>query len=581
MTLLFLFNLVASSPLTSPLGLCGSQNSAFVCDNSNCCSKWGYCGQGAEYCADGCQAGYGLCSGSSVPLVIQTGGSAPSVVGVTTNDRCGSLFNTRCSGTYCCSKYGYCGDTDAHCLPAQGCQISFGACTGQASSNPGVVGSGPANPPPQNNPPKTSPPPQTNPPKTNPPPQNNPPAQSSQCGLGVHNNARGNVGLAGLSWSSSLANDALAWAQHLESTNSFAHASQTAEGENLHWTSGTADCDSAVQSWLNERPNFIKYCGNGVINCNGGLGFESYGHFTQIMVQNLQSVGCAKTAHIVVCRYNRMQLTVNPETIEQPVEFHPQFTYPVFGDEEHVFGYKDLKIKLYYSSGSLIPYLSISSSSQIREGAKPQDILKILKPYIPKETLFNCDEFASKLRNEKFKPIGEKIHEYRIDSTVYEYYNQFLILPPHQGQGHGKTLYKYLYETFSSNPSVVDITVEDPNDSFQDMRDKQDVQMLLEHEALKDVTPKSFARNDLKGLMKQFHLCERQAIRCVEILFLKRVDRWDARQVKQYRIFVKKRLYKKNKEVLEGMEFGDRLNALEQTYDKIEQDYREIIKNLF
>lgn len=92
----------------------------------------------------------------------------------------------------------------------------------------------------------------------------------------------------------------------------------------------------------------------------------------------------------------------------------------------------------------------------------------------------------------------------------YYYYNssQFLILPPYQGQGHGKTLYKYLYEIFSRNPSVVDITVEDPNDSFQDMRDKQDVQMLLEHDALKNVTPKSFTRNDLKELMQKFHLCE-------------------------------------------------------------------------
>ena len=28
-----------------------------------CCSKWGFCGQGVEWCGDGCQEGYGLCGG--------------------------------------------------------------------------------------------------------------------------------------------------------------------------------------------------------------------------------------------------------------------------------------------------------------------------------------------------------------------------------------------------------------------------------------------------------------------------------------------------------------------------------------
>lgn len=36
------------------------------CPNSgNCCSKWGYCGQGNTYCGDGCQAG--PCSGGGGP----------------------------------------------------------------------------------------------------------------------------------------------------------------------------------------------------------------------------------------------------------------------------------------------------------------------------------------------------------------------------------------------------------------------------------------------------------------------------------------------------------------------------------
>jgi hypothetical protein len=34
----------------------------------------------------------------------------------------------RCSGNQCCSKYGYCGNTDSHCDLSKGCQTDYGLC---------------------------------------------------------------------------------------------------------------------------------------------------------------------------------------------------------------------------------------------------------------------------------------------------------------------------------------------------------------------------------------------------------------------------------------------------------------------
>jgi len=50
---------------------------------------------------------------------------------ISTNGRCGEDFG-RCPSGKCCSKYGYCGVTDAHC--GNGCQSEFGECNIKATT---------------------------------------------------------------------------------------------------------------------------------------------------------------------------------------------------------------------------------------------------------------------------------------------------------------------------------------------------------------------------------------------------------------------------------------------------------------
>ena len=81
--------------------------------------------------------------------------------------------------------------------------------------------------------------------------------------------------------------------------------------------------------------------------------------------------------------------------------------------------------------------------------------------------------------------------------------SQFIILPPYQHKGHGCSstvpsscatislitsltslagLYNAIYQYVLSQPLIAELTVEDPAEAFEDLRDRNDLKMLLNHE---------------------------------------------------------------------------------------------------
>ncbi|CAO2657437.1 Nn.00g035630.m01.CDS01 [Neocucurbitaria sp. VM-36] len=133
-------------------GRCGKDFAGASCDANGpyggCCSSYGYCGSTDGHClaANGCQNG---CKDSS-PVVSSKADPTPAVsrppssttsgepvlgkpssvtstkaTGVPTTDgTCGAKFGNTVCGDWaqgsCCSMYGYCGNTTAHC--GEGCQ---------------------------------------------------------------------------------------------------------------------------------------------------------------------------------------------------------------------------------------------------------------------------------------------------------------------------------------------------------------------------------------------------------------------------------------------------------------------------
>ncbi len=78
---------------------------------------------------------------------------------------------------------------------------------------------------------------------------------------------------------------------------------------------------------------------------------------------------------------------VKPSTTGlKPVgSFNPKFTYPIFGDDERIFGYKNLKVNLRYHVTDMRPNLQVSYSKKFKAigDTEPTDINAILKDFLP------------------------------------------------------------------------------------------------------------------------------------------------------------------------------------------------------
>ncbi|KAG2565359.1 hypothetical protein PVAP13_7NG031800 [Panicum virgatum] len=78
-----------------------------MCTNNLCCSQFGFCGLGAQYCGVGCQSN---CHGS--PTTVEP---------VKTVQRCGIQGGgALCANGLCCSQFGFCGLGAKYC--GVGCQ---------------------------------------------------------------------------------------------------------------------------------------------------------------------------------------------------------------------------------------------------------------------------------------------------------------------------------------------------------------------------------------------------------------------------------------------------------------------------
>ncbi|KAG8217275.1 acyl-CoA N-acyltransferase [Butyriboletus roseoflavus] len=353
--------------------------------------------------------------------------------------------------------------------------------------------------------------------------------------------------------------------------------------------------------------------------------------------------------------------------------FHPTFTYPIYGEDEKIYGYQDLVIDLRFASGSLAHFLSVRYAGKLPASSTVDDVEGILSSFIPPGYETEEDAFLARVEKDatSFRPIGKCIHSYtrpassassgksnveyevyhatfedsgfreyhrkmqifillyveagsyinededgwefvmlfekrqRKDgiatyhfvgySSLYNFYcfpekvrlrlSQFVILPPYQRLGHGSELYIAIYNLVLSLPDVSELTVEDPAEAFEDLRDRNDLRMLLANEQFMNEgfgahsatashgggrvqkarshlrsAPKSASggtkgrgkmgppvdrawsgkwRKDLKIAGRQFH-------RLVEMLIMLRLDPTDVQGARAFRLQVKERLYRFN-----------------------------------
>lgn len=406
--------------------------------------------------------------------------------------------------------------------------------------------------------------------------------------------------------------------------------------------------------------------------------------------------------------------------------FPPIFTYPFFGQEETIFGYKGLRIKLEYTPGSLDSFLKISYLEKLddklnnngkeelnvkkqNDENKLDDIEGLLKEQlttiIENEKEFNV---IKQEKDKKFRPIGElkssykkaidgKLHEFEIYKTslntegfkdylmkmqgfllffieaatyvddderwefftLYEkvsnnneisykflgytslfpffYYpdkirmrlSQFLILPPYQRRGHGSELYRTVYKYVVENPNIVELTVEDPNEYFDFLRDRSDILLPFPTSVILDENKDVFNNaepgksillsqknnqliksSNFKGIpilsneeetgklveqtRKSLKLTKRQSQRCLEILQLQRIlysrDHFDEfkeqenengiSDIKKYRLNLKRRIYQINEDTLSSVDDITRKEKLQESYQSVKEGYDLVLKSM-
>ena len=100
--------------------------------------------------------------------------------------------------------------------------------------------------------------------------------------------------------------------------------------------------------------------------------------------------------------------------------FKPEFTHQIFGDDESIFGYRNLRVDYYLTPGLLEAYIGLKYKDKVNaqrfDGIEPDDVYDAF-------TKFGCspgftrqlDVFVSeKLKKDiEFRPFGNKIHEYK------------------------------------------------------------------------------------------------------------------------------------------------------------------------
>ncbi|XP_061728551.1 histone acetyltransferase type B catalytic subunit [Cydia pomonella] len=384
-----------------------------------------------------------------------------------------------------------------------------------------------------------------------------------------------------------------------------------------------------------------------------------------------------------------LKLVRSPDDIEdEETSFAPEMCHQVFGENENIFGYTDLRIRLYYTAGSLQTYLGIEYSEKIEpsisEGMKADDVEGAMKKILAPGYTTNLDQFVSLLEKDKaFRPMGKMLHSFTatphdggdkhtfevyfcdtttpgflafherlqtfllwyvdaasfIDvdddqwtfftvfekyptsegghayaaagyATVYRYYaypaharprvSQVLTLPPFRKLGVCANLLTAIYSHFVILPEVIDMTVEDPSEDFQRIRDYVDCKNC---ETLPAFYPaklyQGFSPEMVSQACAKFKINKKQVRRVYEILRLRATNTSDKAQYLQYRLDVKNRLnapfqkkkleMKKLEKVLKPEEYLATLSSLgvNETqgrlagqYLALEADYRRVLHRL-
>lgn len=194
--------------------------------------------------------------------------------------------------------------------------------------------------------------------------------------------------------------------------------------------------------------------------------------------------------------------------------------------------------------------------------------------------------------------------------------SQFLLLPPYQKSGHGSQLYQAIYSEVMADPMISELTVEDPSEEFDQLRDSCDWKILepqfkaanigidadtqTAHRRIQRVPTKQLTPLEtLTNIRTKNKIAPRQFSRLVEMYLLSLIpfshrssgganltklkiqkhmnkDAVD-RIYYWWRILLKQRIYRKNKDALIQLDFEEKYSAIEDSARGQEDEYEGLL----
>lgn len=186
--------------------------------------------------------------------------------------------------------------------------------------------------------------------------------------------------------------------------------------------------------------------------------------------------------------------------------------------------------------------------------------------------------------------------------------SQFIILEPFQHKGNGQRLYKPIYRNLLEDPMTFEITVEDPSEAFDVLRDMADLAYLGEQPEFRDIcinttvnipktgpVPKDIVdKKKLEAVRLKFKIAPRQFSRLVEMHLMSKLPtsvrpsmpvgeeenkskqvakKEEEHEYRLWKILTKSRINMQNKEILSALDPGERITKLNETLTSVELEY--------
>ena len=240
----------------------------------------------------------------------------------------------------------------------------------------------------------------------------------------------------------------------------------------------------------------------------------------------------------------------------------------------------DPKLRAWHKRMQFIMYLNIENASYIADDDPRWELLLVLEKntnhFVGYTTVYR---FSSALKERGSLQKFGLVDRFRL--------SQIVVLPTFRSQGHAVQMLQAMYE-IANKGEALEVAIEDPSPRFCMVRDVVDFSNAVEkgliQASLQEKEALAFVEQP--ALVREMHetlkITPKQARRILEIDILRHVDAEDPELYKQYRLFLKRRLWQEfhHNQVLTVFSPEEKKQRLTELYQDLESEYAGVLERV-